>query len=289
MSKVVLITGTSSGIGRASALMFAQKGFVTYATARRLDAIRDLERAGCRILSLDVTDEASMQATVATIEAEQGGVDILVNNAGYGVPGAVEEVEIAAWRQQFEINVFGLVRLTQLVLPGMRKRKGGKIINISSGGGEMTFPLAGSYHATKYAVESLSDALRFEVAPFGIDVVVIQPGGVKTPLAEKTASGIESKPNSPYANMINTVGKTMREGYESGNGVLTPEAVAQVILQAAQASRPKTRYKIGMTANLMPCLRRFLPDRAWDRLLKRMLGSNQVATMSTTSPVQNGS
>src|SRR5690349_16474557 len=177
-SKAVLITGCSTGIGRATAQHLANRGWTVYATARRVESIGDLQ--GCRQLALDVTDEASMRAAVDTVVAEHGAVGVLINNAGYSQSGAVESVPMDEVRRQFETNVFGLVRMTQLALPGMREQHWGKVVNISSMGANFVFPGGGFYHATKYAVDAISDALRFEVRGFGVDVVIVQPGLIKT-------------------------------------------------------------------------------------------------------------
>ena len=185
MSKTVLITGAASGIGRATAEAFAKRGYTTYATSRRLETLNALATAGCQILELDVTVEDSMQRAVQTILEHHGHIDVLVNNAGYGLNGPSEELEMHNLRHQFETNVFGLVRLTQLVLPGMRRAKSGRIINVGSVGGTFTAPGAGAYHASKWALESITDALRFEVQSFGIDTVLIQPTGVYTNFDKK--------------------------------------------------------------------------------------------------------
>src|SRR5918998_4106326 len=179
-SRAVLITGCSSGIGRATAERLAMRGWTVYATARDVEALAPLEESGCRLLPLDVTDEESMRRAVEEVERAEGAVGILVNNAGYSQSGAIEEVPMEKVRRQFETNVFGLVRMCQLVLPGMRGQGFGRIINLSSMGGKLTFPGAGFYHATKYAVEAISDALRFEVRGFGVEVVVIEPGLIRT-------------------------------------------------------------------------------------------------------------
>src|SRR3954454_1784677 len=192
LSQAVLVTGSSSGIGRATAERLAGRGFTVYLPARRVESIADLEARGCRVLALDVTDEDSMQAAVATVVDEQGAVGALVNNAGYSQSGAVEEVPIEEVRRQFETNVFGLVRMCQLVLPGMRAQRHGRIVNVSSMGANFTFPGGGFYHATKYAVEAISDALRFEVKGFGIDVVIVQPGIIRTGFAEAATDAIHS-------------------------------------------------------------------------------------------------
>src|SRR5881394_1347504 len=184
VSRAVLITGCSTGIGRATAEYLAARGWTVYATARRPEAIRELGSRGCKVLALDVCDEASMRAAVETVERAEGAVGVLVNNAGYGQEGAFEETPMAEVRRQFETNVFGLVRLSQLVLPGMRRQGWGRIVNLSSMGGRLTFPGGGVYHGTKHAVEAISDALRFEVRGFGVDVIVIEPGLIRTQFAD---------------------------------------------------------------------------------------------------------
>src|SRR6059036_2185566 len=201
VSRAVLITGCSTGIGRATAEQLATRGWTVYATARRPEAIRDLERGGCKLLALDVCDEASMRAAVETVERAEGAVGVLVNNAGYDQAGAFEEVPMAEVRRQFETNVFGLVRLTQLVLPGMRRQRWGRIVNLSSMGGRLTLPGGAFYHATKYAVEALSDALRFEVRAFGVEVIVVEPGPIKTRFGDTAIGSIGAlrAPDSPYA------------------------------------------------------------------------------------------
>src|SRR5918996_2806354 len=179
-SRAVLITGCSSGIGWATAERLAKRGWTVYATARDVEAIAPLEEHGCRLLPLDVTDEGSMRRAVEEVERVEGAVGVLVNNAGYSQSGAVEEVPLEKVRRQFETNVFGLVRMCQLVLPGMRRQGYGRIVNLSSMGGKLTFPGGGFYHATKHAVEAISDALRFEVAGFSVRVIVIEPGLIRT-------------------------------------------------------------------------------------------------------------
>src|SRR3954451_1844650 len=204
-SRAVLVTGCSSGIGRATAERLVTTGWTVYATARKPESLARLEAAGCRTLALDVTDEASMEAAVRAVEEAEGAVGVLVNNAGYSQSGAIESVPIERVRAQFETNVFGLVRLTQLVLPKMREQRWGKIVNIGSMGGRLTFPGGGYYPATKHALEALSDALRFEVAGFGIDVVLLEPGLIVTAFGEAAAAsmdasrGTASDPADPYA------------------------------------------------------------------------------------------
>jgi NAD(P)-dependent dehydrogenase (short-subunit alcohol dehydrogenase family) len=216
-SKAVLITGCSSGIGRATAEQLAARpGWTVYATARRPESIADLEGRGCRVLALDVTDEASMSAAVARVEEEAGAVWALVNNAGYSQSGAVESVPMDDVRRQFETNVFGLLRMCQLVLPGMRRERAGRIVNLSSMGANFTFPGGGLYHATKYAVEALSDALRFEVKGFGVDVVIVQPGIIRTGFGDAAVSAIGRAGDGPYAEFNQAVAKATSEVYEGG-------------------------------------------------------------------------
>jgi NAD(P)-dependent dehydrogenase (short-subunit alcohol dehydrogenase family) len=191
-SKAVLITGCSSGIGQATAEHLAARGWTVYASARRTESIADLAELGCKTLALDVTDEDSMRAAVAAVEAAEGAVGALVNNAGYSQSGALETLPLDRLRAQFETNVFGLVRMCQLVLPGMRRQGWGRIVNVSSMGGRLTFPGGGAYHGTKHAVEALSDALRFELRGFGVDVVLIEPGLIKTRFGETAAGSIDA-------------------------------------------------------------------------------------------------
>jgi NAD(P)-dependent dehydrogenase (short-subunit alcohol dehydrogenase family) len=272
-SKAVLVTGCSSGIGRATAQHLAGKGWTVYATARRADSIADLEAAGCRTLALDVTDEASMKAAVEVVEGEHGAVGVLVNNAGYSQSGAVESVPIEDVRRQFETNVFGLVRLTQLVLPGMRNRHWGKVVNISSMGANFVFPGGGFYHATKYAVDAISDALRFEVKGFGVDVVIIQPGLIKTDFGNAAVGsmGDVEQDGGPYGSFNAAVGEATRGVYESGPlGKLGggPEAVAKAIQRAITARRPKARYRVTPSAHLLIRQRSLMTDRMWDAMMR---------------------
>ena len=272
ISKAVLITGSSTGIGRATAEWLAGRGWTVYATARRIESVRDLADRGCKVLALDVCDEESMRSAVATVEAAEGAVGVLINNAGYGQEGPIEEVPMAEVRRQFETNVFGLTRLTQLVLPGMRRQGWGKIVNLSSMGGRLTFPGGGFYHATKHAVEALSDALRFEVGGFGIDVIVIEPGPIKTQFGDTAINSIgAARANeSPYARFNDILASKVREAYEGPMGRLAagPEAVAKVSEQAITVRRPRTRYVVTGAARFLLGLRRILPDRAFDAFLR---------------------
>lgn len=270
----ILITGCSSGIGRATAVRLASRGHKVYATARRLDSIAELEGHGCTTLPLDVCDEASMTAAVEEVERREDAVGVLVNNAGYAAEGAVEEVPIEELRRQFETNVFGLVRMCQLVLPGMRRRGWGRIINLSSMGGRMTLPASGAYHGTKYAVEALSDALRFEVRGFGIDVVLIEPGPIKTEFVNTAIAqiGALEQNGSPYSRFNQGVKELLRDADQGRMAALAgePGTVARVIERAITARRPRTRYPITLMARTLMGLRRWLPDRGWDAFLRTM-------------------
>jgi len=271
VSKAVLITGCSTGIGRSTAEHLAARGWTVYATARRPESIADLAQRGCRTLALDVCDEGSMRAAVTQIEQAEGAIGVLVNNAGYGQEGVFEEVPMTEVRRQFETNVFGLTRLTQLVLPGMRRQGWGKIVNLSSMGGKLTLPGGAFYHATKHAVEALSDALRFEVRGFGVDVIVIEPGPIKTQFGDTAINSLSSlsPPGSPYATFSAILQKKIKEAYEGPMAMLAlgPEAVAKVIEKAITATRPKTRYPVTAAARIFMSMRRWLPDRAFDAFL----------------------
>jgi NAD(P)-dependent dehydrogenase (short-subunit alcohol dehydrogenase family) len=266
--KAVLITGCSTGIGRATAEHLARAGHTVYATARRPEAIEDLKALGCKTLALDVTDEDSMRAAVSAVEEAEGAVGALVNNAGYSQSGAVETVPLDDVRRQFETNVFGLLRMCQLVLPGMRREGRGRIVNVSSMGGKLTFPGGGIYHATKHAVEAISDAMRFEVRGFGVDVVVIEPGLIRTNFAE-TAVGSVPREDGPYAEFNTAVSAATAGAYRGPFGRLGggPAAVAEAIAKALDAKRPRSRYRVTASARVFMTQRRLLPDRAWDAVV----------------------
>jgi NAD(P)-dependent dehydrogenase (short-subunit alcohol dehydrogenase family) len=272
-SKAVLITGCSSGIGYATAERLAKAGWPVYASARRVESLRGLEGAGCKTLALDVEDEGSMKRAVETIERAEGAVGVLLNNAGYSQSGAIESVSMDKVRRQFETNVFGLVRLTQLVLPRMRAQGWGKVINVSSMGGRFTFPGGGFYHATKHAVEAISDALRFEVRGFGIDVVVIEPGLIRTSFGEAAVDNMASVVggNGPYADFNAAVAKATKEVYEKGPLAMlggAPDAVAKVIERALAAKRPRARYSVTASAKMLLAQRRLMSDALWDAFLR---------------------
>lgn len=268
----MLITGCSSGIGEATAKRLAGAGWKVYATARRPESISHLAGAGCETLALDVTDEGSMAAAVEAVTQAEGAVGVLINNAGYSQSGAVESVPIDEVRRQFETNVFGLTRMCQLALPGMRDQGWGRIVNISSMGGELVFPGGGFYHATKYAVEAISDALRFEVEKFGVDVVLIQPGLITTEFGNAATASLEAPKaasGNAYADFNLAVGTATADAYNGpmrrfGGG---PDKVAAKIEKAISASRPRPRYKVTASAVVMMGARKLLSDRMWDRVV----------------------
>lgn len=272
-SDAILITGCSTGIGRATAIRLAESGRPVYATARTLSAIADLADVGCELLALDVTDEDSMVAAVDTVVSHHGAVGALVNNAGYSQSGAIEDLPMDSIRRQFDTNVFGLIRMSQLVLPGMRDQRRGRIINIGSMGGKLSFPGGGIYHATKYAVEAISDVLRFEVSNFGVDVVLIEPGLIKTNFADTATAAMDlpSQTDGAYDEFNSTVAKNTADVYRNpiysrfGGG---PYAVAKVIEKALTAGRPKTRYKVTISAHAFLNQRKLMTDRMWDALLR---------------------
>jgi NAD(P)-dependent dehydrogenase (short-subunit alcohol dehydrogenase family) len=271
-TKTALVTGASSGIGEAAALRMQELGFTVYGAARRTDRLERLAQRGVKPLAMDVTDDESMRAGVERIVAETGRIDVLVNNAGYGSYGAIEDVPSAEARRQFDVNVFGAMRLTQLVLPQMRQQGSGTVVNISSMGGKIYTPLGGWYHATKFAIEALSDCLRLEVKPFGIDVVVIEPGGIKTEWGDIAADHLrEVSGSGPYANQAGAMAKTLGSEANDGRGS-PPSVIADAIGKAATSSRPKTRYAVGFGARPLIAMRRILPDRGFDTLITRASG-----------------
>ena len=270
--KTVLITGASSGIGKATARKLLADGYTVYAAARRVEQMRDLEESGATALKMDVTKEEDLVAGVERINEEQDGVDILINNAGFGLFGAMEDTPLDEARYQFEVNLFGLARLTQLVLPYMRERGAGKVVNISSMGGKIYTPLGSWYHATKFALEGWSDCLRFELKGFGIDVIVIEPGAIRTEFGDIAfGPALEHSRGTAYSGFVNKM-LEMRDRVE-GNGSLgsPPSVIADTIARAIRVNRPKTRYAAGQYARPLLLLRLLLSDRMFDRLIGRML------------------
>ncbi|GBO50001.1 oxidoreductase [Pectobacterium versatile] len=271
-SKVILVTGASSGIGEATALRLKASGHTVYAAARRIERMQKLAEADIRVLPLDVTDSVSVQTVVDTIIAECGRIDVVVNNAGYGSYGAVEEVSPEEGRAQFDVNVFGAVRLTQLVLPHMRAQRSGTVMNITSMGGKIYTPLGAWYHGTKFALEAISDCLRLEVEPFGIDVVVIEPGGIKTEWADIAAAKLlDVSGHGAYAKQAEAMADSM-VGESSRKRQSSPQVIADTIAQAVNARRPKTCYAVGFGAKPMICIRRLLSDRLFDRFMRMATG-----------------
>ena len=273
----VLISGCSSGIGAATAEALARAGHTVYATARTKETLAELEAVGCHSLALDVTSEDSMVAAVRAVEAEHGRVGTLVNNAGYAEYGPIEEADLERVRAMFETNVFGLARLTQLVLPAMRRSRAGRIVNIGSMGGRITFPVGGFYHATKYAVEAISDVLRVEVKPFGIDVILVEPGLVRTNFERRVSESLEVGTRSrgadtAYADLLAANDKQTTSGYASDLMATGPEAVAAVIVKAVDSPRPRSRYVVTSAAKVMINLRRFGGDRVWDATMRKQYG-----------------
>ena len=271
MSKTALVTGASSGIGEETARTLHKLGYTVYAAARRTDRLKQLTNVGIHALTMDVTDDESMTNGIEKIIAETGRIDVLVNNAGYGSYGAIEDFPIDEARRQFEVNLFGLARLTQLVLPHMRARGSGRILNISSMAGRITSPLGAWYHATKYALEAFSDALRMEVEEFGIDVVIIEPGGIKTPWGLIAADHLEeSSRNGVYAAQAQRVAANMRRLYSPSSNLSEPKVISNAILRALEARRPKTRYLAGFGAKPSVFLHTVLPDRLFDKVARRI-------------------
>ena len=274
-NKVILLTGASSGIGYDTAVALAQQGHKVYAAARRVDRMEPLRQYGIVPLKMDVTDEASMQDGVKTLLDAEGRIDVLINNAGYGYFGAVENVPMDDARNQLEVNVFGLARLCQLVLPTMRAQHSGRIINTASVAGRSVFYYGGWYHVSKYAVESLSDAMRMELKPFGIDVVIIEPGAIKTNWGIIAADHlIESSKGTAYEQTGTMMANNLRNMYLS-NTISDPAVVRKAIVRAVNARRPCTRYRIGRMANAIVFFHWLLPTRWWDAFL-RLMGKRKL-------------
>ena len=269
--KVALVTGASSGIGKAIAKQLIDDGLVVYVAARRVEKMQDLESLGAVVLKMDITQEKDVKNVVEKIAKDHNGVDVLINNAGYGMYGAMEDTTIEDARKQFEVNLFGLANLTKSVLPEMRAKKSGKIINISSMGGKIYTPLGAWYHATKHALEGWSDCLRLELSPFNINVVIVEPGVIKTEFGDvMLAPMIERSGNSAYGEIAKKLEQRMKESYEQGFAS-DPEVIAKVVSQAVKAKKPKTRYAAGQFAKPLMFLRKWLSDRAFDTIIRASL------------------
>jgi NAD(P)-dependent dehydrogenase (short-subunit alcohol dehydrogenase family) len=267
---VALVTGGSSGIGERTAFRLLEAGFTTYAVARRVDRMEGIEQAGVTTFAMDVTDDGSMTSGVDRILGEHGRIDVLVNNAGYGSYGAVENVPIDEARRQFEVNLFGMARLIQLVTPGMRDRASGRIVNISSIGGKFYEPLGAWYHATKFAVEGFSDSLRLELAPYGVRVVLVEPGAILTEWSSIAGdSAVESSRGTPYEQQAAALRRRFEQAYRPATAS-NPDVVAKAVVKAALARRPRARYPVGRGARTVLTARAVLPDRAFDAVVSRL-------------------
>ncbi len=272
VTRVALVTGASSGIGEATALTLLGRGFTVYGAARRVDRMSEIAAQGVRPLAMDVTDDASMRAGIATILGEAGRLDVLVNNAGYGSFGALEDVPLDEARRQFDVNIFGLARLTQLALPQLRAQKSGTIVNISSIGGKFYEPLGAWYHATKFAVEGLSDSLRVELKPHGIDVVIIEPGAIRTEWSAIARENVmKTSGDSAYRRQAEALVRVFTRADAEGVGA-PPQVIADAVAKAVTARRPKARYAAPASARAILFLRWLLSDRAMDALILRIYG-----------------
>ena len=266
-----LVTGASSGMGKSIAKRLIADGYLVYVAARSTDRMADLAGLGAVPLAMDISKDADIAAAVATIIERSGGVDVLVNNAGYGLYGPVEDIALNEARHQFEVNVFGPARLTQLLLPAMRAKGAGTIVNITSMGGKIYTLLGAWYHATKHALEGWSDSLRLELEPFGIRVVVIEPGLIETGFGAAASRGlVERSEHGAYATMSQSVAAAMDRSYGNGQGT-DPKVIADVVGNAVRSARPKTRYAAGKYARMMIWVRKWLGDRAFDRLIRSQM------------------
>jgi short-subunit dehydrogenase len=268
MKKTILITGASSGMGKETALHLIKEGHIVYGAARRVESMQDLVDNGGHALKMDITDEETIKQGVDRILKEQGKIDVLINNAGYAIYGAVEDTTMEDARRQFEVNIFGLARLTQLVLPHMREQKSGKIINVSSMGGKIYTPLGAWYHATKHALEGWSDALRIEVKQFDIDVVIVEPGAIATEFGDVMLEPMLARSGEgPYSKIAQSMANATRSSYEKKVASSPPSVIAKVISRAIEAKRPRTRYVAGKMAKPLMFMRKHLSDRAFDRIM----------------------
>lgn len=283
--KVAIVTGASAGIGKATVERLLDAGYVVHAAARRLEAMRELEARGARVHALDLTRPESIEACVRDILADSGRVDLLVNNAAQGLYGAVEDIPLSAAREQMEVNLFGLVHMIQGVLPTMRAQRSGRIINVSSIGGKMWSYLAGWYHASKFALEGISDCLRNELRPFGIEVVVVEPGGTETAFIGMSFESMRRySRQGPYRGFVEMWERAMARRGDRKTGIAPPGEIAEVILQAASAPRPKTRYVAPWSGRVMLGLQWALSDRAFDWLWMKLLRVPTMADLSSSEP-----
>ncbi|MEM7571795.1 MAG: oxidoreductase [Bacteroidota bacterium] len=272
MSKVIIVTGASSGIGKATALHLIKEGHTVYGAARRLEKMQDIVEAGGKAVAMDVTNHQQVHAEVEQIIKTEGRVDVLVNNAGYAVYGPVEEISYEQAKRQFEVNLFGLAEITKAVLPAMRAQQSGTIINISSVGGKIYTPLGSWYHATKHALEGWSDCLRLEVKQFGINVVIVEPGAIKTEFDSAMDQRFGEDASGPYSRLKSSMSKVMENAYKPGN-YSEPIVIAETISKAINSRRPKTRYAAGKMARQTLMGRRWLSDRGFDGMIMRMINN----------------
>ncbi len=271
MKKVILITGASSGMGKDFAIELLKKGHIVYGLARRVEKMDEIVKAGGKAIAMDITNEEEIESAVNQVLKEQGKVDVLINNAGYAVYGPVEEAPIDIARRQFEVNIFGLASITQKIIPGMRENKSGTIINISSMGGKMYTPFGAWYHATKHALEGWSDCLRVELKSFGIDVVIIEPGGIKTEFSNVFMENLQGDTKKgPYASALQKIIKSTTEMNEKGQ-LSSPAVITKLIDKAVHSKKPKTRYVAGAYAKPLMFMRKYLGDRTFDKILMKQL------------------
>lgn len=274
--KVILITGASSGIGYDTATRLAKQGHKVYGAARRIDKMQPLKELGVTPIKMDVTDDASMIAGVNAVMEAEGRIDVLVNNAGYGYFGAIENVSMEEARKQLEVNVFGLARLTQLVIPHMRQQGSGRIVNLASIAGKLALYFGGWYHVSKFAVEGFSDALRMELKPFGIDVVIIEPGGIRTEWGVIAADHLaESSKGTVYEQAALNEANAMKYTYTRAKLLSNPSVIAKAICKGVNRRHPKARYRTGRGSHSLVFLHWLLPSKWWDRLV-RSLGKVRV-------------
>jgi NAD(P)-dependent dehydrogenase (short-subunit alcohol dehydrogenase family) len=270
---VAVVTGSSSGIGLAASLALAKNGYLTYATMRNLakqdsiQSIAEKERLPVRTVQLDVTDENSVKNTIQSIISESGRIDLLVNNAGYGLTGAFEDIEIGEIKALYETNVFGVIRVTQAVLPIMRKQGSGRIINISSGAGRIGFPGSSAYVSSKFALEGLSESMAFEVEQFGIKTVLVEPGFVRTNFAENIAIAKKAQePRSPYSQMMQMMSSNRDRMFENASDA---DLIAAVVVEAATAKEPNLRYLAGKDVQQMVAAKKSMSDEEFQNMIRQ--------------------
>ena len=269
MNKVALITGASSGIGLDVALRLLDNGFTVYAAARRTELMEEIVQKGGHSVYLDLNDEDSINSCVNKVLQKEGQIDLLINNAGYGLGGSLEDIPLEKAKQQFEVNVFGMFRMIQLVLPSMRNQKSGKIINVSSMAGRFSTPFTGWYHASKYSVEALSDALRMEVKEFGIKVVIVEPGLIKTKWGIIHSDNINKySSSSAYAKHSKDVSDYFRNSYTKSKFITKPESISKLIVKIAFKKNPRPRYLKGKNAHIYVFVKSVLPTFIYDKFLE---------------------